>query len=179
MILGAIIGAMLALVAGGAHAWLRRRGRGALGTLAVWVVFGAVIGGVVGSRVSASGEYRDAMAKFTPIESEQQFDELVLEADVPVLVEFHTPGCVYCRQLAPTLGKLADAYKGSVRFVSVDGSRLGGLVRRYDVGGYPTVLVFSDGGQVKAGWPGVTEESVFREALDAMLHEAPPANGKK
>ena len=142
--LGAAIGAILALGAGAAHAWFgrNRQNRSLAATVVLWSIFGAVVGGMVGSRLSATTRYREAMSRFTPVTSTGQFDELVLRSDVPVLVDFHTPGCVYCKKLAPTLGKLADAYKGRVRFVSVDGSRLGELVQRYGVTGYPTVLVF-------------------------------------
>ncbi|MCH8207234.1 MAG: redoxin domain-containing protein, partial [Chloroflexi bacterium] len=52
--------------------------------------------------------------------TDAEFEEEVLKADIPVLVDFWAEWCGPCHQIAPALEALADEYDGKVKFVKVD-----------------------------------------------------------
>ena len=76
------------------------------------------------------------------------FDEVVIHADRPVIVDFYADWCGPCKALAVTMEKLAVKYEGAVDVVKVDGDANPGLTQRFGVRGIPVVEFFR---------PGVTE----------------------
>ncbi|MFB3890593.1 MAG: DUF6132 family protein [Phycisphaerae bacterium] len=129
-------------------------------------IFGAIVGMVVaysmGGRVGTEPE---SYKKITSVSSPAEFKTAVLDAGKPVLVDFYTDWCTFCKQIAPTIGALSREYAGKVEFVKVNGDLAGELVRKYGIQGYPTVLVFY--GQDKFHrLEGAQDESDYRHALD-------------
>jgi|AGTN01.2.fsa_nt_gi Thioredoxin domain-containing protein len=76
---------------------------------------------------------------------EGMFQGYVLDAKEPVLVEFYTDQCVYCRKMAPSLGRLAYAGQGVIRVCKVNADQNSGLADRYGVTGVPALLLFQSG----------------------------------
>ncbi|WP_433699522.1 thioredoxin family protein [Nocardiopsis sp. CA-288880] len=76
------------------------------------------------------------------------FDEEVLGADRPVLVEFTSDHCPPCRQMVPVLDAVAAETAGRIRVVRLDVGANPGTTRAYRVMGTPTMLVFRDGAPV-------------------------------
>jgi thioredoxin 1 len=106
------------------------------------------------------------MASVNVIEfTDENFKVEVLEAQIPVLVDFWAEWCPPCRALSPTIDKLADAYAGKIKVgkVNTDSSR--DVVSRYRINSIPTVLLFK-AGQVVQTFPGLRKEEVYREVLD-------------
>lgn len=77
----------------------------------------------------------------------ENFDELVTEAQCPVLVEFFSPGCGPCHALAAVLEEMADAHP-QVRFAAMDTVRFPDVAWAFDVAAAPSLLLFSDGRMV-------------------------------
>ncbi len=76
--------------------------------------------------------------------SESNFQSEVLEANVPVLVDFYADWCGPCRMLAPMLEDVArESPDAKIVKVNVDHSPR--LAARYGVNSIPTLLVFRDG----------------------------------
>ena len=114
--------------------------------------------------VSAPPQGQAAYDALPVVTTDEQFQQQVLASPKPVLVEFGTDWCHYCKDLAPTLGMLALEYQGRAVFVRVDGDRSSSLVHKYGVRGYPTVMVFRPGAKpVTLG--GVHDAQDYRNAL--------------
>ena len=97
------------------------------------------------------------------------FDQLVLESNEPVLVDFWAPWCGPCKMIAPALDQLADAYAGKAKVVKVDIEAQPQLGMRYNVRSIPMLVVFK-GGQVAATQMGAPPN--VKGVLGQMLDKA-------
>lgn len=73
------------------------------------------------------------------------FDEEVLRATVPVLVDFGAPWCGPCRALHPIMQRIAAENAGRLKVVTLDTDASPRTAARYGVRAVPTVLVFRSG----------------------------------
>ena len=81
--------------------------------------------------------------------SSDQFQAEVLDAKLPVLVEFYSDSCIPCKQLSPILGGLEDDYEDQLKVVKVNVNFDGDLAEQYEVAASPTILFFKDGKEVE------------------------------
>ncbi|CAL9105379.1 unnamed protein product [Musa textilis] len=72
----------------------------------------------------------------------QNFDELVIKSKDLWIVEFFAPWCGHCKKLAPEWKKAANNLKGKVKLGHVDCDAEKSLMSRFNVQGFPTILVF-------------------------------------
>lgn len=83
----------------------------------------------------------------TPITAEE-FEQEVLRATEPVLVDFYATWCGPCRALAPTLDELTGDLAGRARVVKLDVDGAPDLVRQYGISSIPCLVVFRGGREV-------------------------------
>jgi thioredoxin 1 len=77
--------------------------------------------------------------------TEATFDTTVLEARLPVVVDFWAEWCPPCKWLNPVVEELASEQAGRLLVAKVNADENPGLVRRYGTLSLPSLLVFVDG----------------------------------
>jgi thioredoxin 1 len=80
--------------------------------------------------------------------NEQNFDQEVLKADVPVLVDFWAPWCGPCRMVAPIVDELSREHSGKLKVVKINTDEAPGVAGRYNIMSIPTLMIFKDGERV-------------------------------
>ncbi len=96
------------------------------------------------------------------------FDEVVLKADVPVLVDFWAEWCMPCKAIGSTVEQIADEYDGRaiVGKMNVDTARE--IALKYDIRAIPTLFVFKNG-EVVDKVVGAVAKSNLTKILDDAL----------
>ncbi|MGH9271169.1 MAG: thioredoxin [Ilumatobacteraceae bacterium] len=100
--------------------------------------------------------------------STSTFDETVLAADRPVVVDFWAEWCGPCKAISPILAELADDLDGQVTISKVNVDDNPDLAMRYNVMSIPTLLVFSQG-EVSKRVVGAKGKSQLLQELDEFL----------
>jgi len=77
--------------------------------------------------------------------TEANFEETVLRAELPVLVDFWAEWCPPCHWLEPVLEEIAREQQGKLLVAKVDADANPGLVSRYGTMSLPSLLLFRDG----------------------------------
>jgi len=107
------------------------------------------------------------MAKPIPV-TDAEFEQKVLNADTPVVVDFWAPWCGPCRAIAPTLDKLAGEYDGKLTIAKVNTDDDAQWAGRLGIQGIPTLIIFKGGKEV-GRLIGSRPESDYRSAFEKVL----------
>jgi thioredoxin 1 len=99
--------------------------------------------------------------------TQANFQREVLEADVPVLVDFWAPRCGPCKMIAPTIDRLAETAGGRYRIGKVNAEEEADLSTLYRVSALPT-LVFFKGGWEVGRLVGAQREDTLARALEEV-----------
>jgi thioredoxin len=96
------------------------------------------------------------------------FEESVLKAGSPVLVDFWAEWCGPCKRLGPTVEALASDYAGKITVGKLNVDDNPNTAFKFQIRGIPAVLLFK-GGQVVESIVGVAPKDDFKAAIDRHL----------
>ena len=100
--------------------------------------------------------------------TDANFDTEVLQADVPVLVDFWAAWCMPCKALAPAIDELADEYAGKAKVGKVDTDGNKEMAAKLGISAIPTVILFQ-GGEIKEKFVGLRTKNDFANALNQLF----------
>ena len=76
---------------------------------------------------------------------DQDFNEVVLASDTPVVVDFWAEWCGPCRLVHPELEKIKNEYEGKLKIVKLNIDDAPGVAAKYGIMSIPTIALFVDG----------------------------------
>ena len=100
--------------------------------------------------------------------TDQSFDEQILSAGTPAIIDFWAEWCAPCRAIAPIIKDIADRYDGKIRVVKMNIDENPGTPGKYGVRAIPTVLAFK-GGNVVEQITGAKPRKAFEEMAEKLL----------
>jgi thioredoxin 1 len=100
--------------------------------------------------------------------TDSDFEEKVLNADGPVLIDYWAEWCGPCKMIAPLILELADEYEGKLTVVKMDIDSNRQTPINYAIRGIPTMMIFKDG-QVQATKVGAVTKGVLTSFVEENL----------
>jgi thioredoxin 1 len=100
--------------------------------------------------------------------TDDNFSTEVLEADVPVLVDFWATWCGPCRMIAPIVEELSEEYAGKAKVCKMDVDAAQKTAAEFGIRSIPTLLIFK-GGKVADQLIGAVPKQQITEKLEASL----------
>ena len=100
--------------------------------------------------------------------TDQSFDTDVVQADLPVLIDFWAAWCGPCKAIAPTIEEIAGDYAGKVKVGKLNVDQNQNTAMQYGVRSIPTLLIMKSGEVVSQIVGAVPKENITK-ALDEIL----------
>jgi thioredoxin 2 len=95
------------------------------------------------------GKCKKSLLETTPIElTQSNFDEVVVNSDIPVIVDFWAPWCGPCKMMGPNFQKAASKFPLKTLFVKVNTENEQNLGARFSIRSIPTLIIFKEGREV-------------------------------
>jgi len=107
------------------------------------------------------GKCKESLLDTKPIElTAANFDEVVVNSDIPVIVDFWAPWCGPCKMFGPTFQKVSASFALKALFVKVNTEDEQQLGARFGIRSIPTLMIFKDAKEVHRASGALGEEQL-------------------
>lgn len=100
--------------------------------------------------------------------NDANWEDEVINSDVPVLVDFWAPWCMPCKMIAPIIEEMSGEYSGKLKVGKLNVDENPSTAAKYGIRNIPTVLLIKNG-DVAEKVVGVVGKDKLTEAVDAVL----------
>jgi thioredoxin 1 len=100
--------------------------------------------------------------------SDEDFEKIVMQSELPVIVDFWAPWCGPCKMVAPTLDKLAQEMEGKLIVAKVNTDEYAQWMQKFGIQGIPTLLFISKG-KVVHRQVGALPERMLRDVVTQFM----------
>ena len=97
--------------------------------------------------------------------TEENFEEEVMKADKPVIVDFYADWCGPCKMMSPIVDEIAEELKDKIKVGKINTDENINLAEKYEIMSIPTILVIKNGEIVKT-FIGVTDKTTIINELN-------------
>ncbi len=96
------------------------------------------------------GKCKQSLLDTKPLElTNATFDEVIVNSELPVIVDFWAPWCGPCKMMAPNFERAAQNFPLKALFAKVNTENEQNLGARFNIRSIPTIIVFKDGREVE------------------------------
>jgi len=100
--------------------------------------------------------------------TDDKFEQEVLQAEGPVLVDFWAEWCGPCKMIAPVLEELSEDYQGKLKICKLDIDANPQTAPKYGIRGIPTLIIFNNG-DVAGTKVGALSKSQLSAFIDSVI----------
>lgn len=100
--------------------------------------------------------------------TDDTFEEEVVKAEGPVLVDYWADWCGPCKMIAPILDEISEEYKDKIKIAKLNIDENPGTPPKYGIRGIPTLMLFKDG-NVEATKVGAVSKSQLTAFIDSNI----------
>ncbi len=100
--------------------------------------------------------------------TDDSFEKVVMQSELPVIVDFWAPWCNPCKMIAPTLDKLAKEQEGKLLIAKINTDDHAQWMQKFGIQGIPTLLFISKG-KVVHRQVGALPEKMLREVVAQFM----------
>ena len=100
--------------------------------------------------------------------TEKDFQNEVLDSDIPVMVDFWAEWCFPCKTIAPLVDELAKEYSGKLKVVKIDVDSNNRIAADYMIMSIPSLLIFK-GGKVIDTIRGAVPKKTIQEHIEKVV----------
>jgi len=115
------------------------------------------------------GKCKNSLLKTTPVElTESNFDEVIVNSDIPVIVDFWAPWCGPCKMMGPNFQRSAENFPLKTLFVKVNTENEQNLGARFGIRSIPTLIIFKGGKEVHRV-SGALDEAALNQLMNQFI----------